>query len=472
MEDGVGTYFNRAVVSSQAFIREFGAAPKDQKYIDALNWLSNGMGEAVSEFITQSDAVDGAAYHLTDAQWVLPALNNFKPAADGDEAAANGEASFIYFHKDPGTGKNKGDTTNDKIVSGVLESKVQFYKRTKTAIMHDKFMVRSQNGKPVGVLMGTANFTLEGLTSQANVVHTFDSPALAKLYLDRQVLLRTDPSVASTAKEAGWSNKVSVGKNAKVRVFFAPEAPAGNKSKGTPGSRVSIDVVVNAVKNAKSSVIFSLFSATDAELLEACKATAGEDKMMYGLVNTISEPKAAEPGTELSTTASANLELYNLSKDDNMVVGHSSFTKAATPTGFWWEVATLRAPGTKVVLGKGKKNSGPPPVYDHQKIVVIDGESDKPTIFVGSANLSGASTWHNDENLLEITGSPPLAKMYVAEFLRLYEQYRARYSWNQRQKEDGNKPTTFSLAKDVSWCSHDYKPGTPQYKARVTLAGE
>jgi hypothetical protein len=40
---------------------------------------------------------------------------------------------------------------------------------------------------------------------------------------------------------------------------------------------------------------------------------------------------------------------------------------------------------------------------------------------------------YNDENLLEITESPRLAGIYLAEFLRLYEHYRARMAFDRRQ---------------------------------------
>src|SRR6266542_4799872 len=44
---------------------------------------------------------------------------------------------------------------------------------------------------------------------------------------------------------------------------------------------------------------------------------------------------------------------------------------------------------------------------------------------LGAAPGTGHGFWH-DENLLEIKGSPRLAQIYLAEFLRLYEHYRAR----------------------------------------------
>ncbi len=49
--------------------------------------------------------------------------------------------------------------------------------------------MRVSNDKPESVLMGSANFTPEGLTTQANLLDTFDSPELAALYAERQFAL-------------------------------------------------------------------------------------------------------------------------------------------------------------------------------------------------------------------------------------------------------------------------------------------
>jgi hypothetical protein len=52
------------------------------------------------------------------------------------------------------------------------------------------------------VLTGSANFTPEGLTSQANLLHIFRSAPLAKLYANREALLTKNPSVPDTARGA------------------------------------------------------------------------------------------------------------------------------------------------------------------------------------------------------------------------------------------------------------------------------
>ena len=454
--NGIGTYFNRAVVSSQAFSKQFGSITTHAQYVQALEWLSNGMDDALTAFINGADGkgLAGVAYHLTDNQWTIPALQNFKS-----------KANFVYFLKEEPSG---GDTTNLKTLITLKPKKnITFFPRTKTNIMHDKFLVRVTSDAPESseaVLMGTANFTTEGLTQQANVIHTFESPGLAKLYMERHLLLRTDPSVANTAKGAKWSNKIKM-PDATVRVFFPPEHPAPSHN-APAGSRISIDTVVNAVKAAKSSVFFSLFSVTDADLLDACLSVAQQGKLMRGLVNEIREPKPDAP--ENASTVAATW-LFDRSQDDNMVVGHDNFEKGNVPNGFWFENNVLMDPSAPPSTKISK--SFVPNVYVHQKIVIIDGESKHPIVYVGSANLSGNSTWHNDENLLEITDCPTLSSIYVAEFMRLYESYRARFAWNQSHPSGGSQSSGgFNLTKDSSWAAKDYRQGTMEFLARTILS--
>ena len=55
---GIGTYFNRAVVSSRAFAREF---PSGHMDIDkAMAWLANGLEHAIPDFVNGAGAVEGA----------------------------------------------------------------------------------------------------------------------------------------------------------------------------------------------------------------------------------------------------------------------------------------------------------------------------------------------------------------------------------------------------------------------------
>jgi phosphatidylserine/phosphatidylglycerophosphate/cardiolipin synthase-like enzyme len=121
-------------------------------------------------------------------------------------------------------------------------------------------------------------------------------------------------------------------------------------------------------------------------------------------------------------------------------------------------------------------------VHIHHKFILIDGHTKTPTLFTGSANMSNNSTHRNDENLLEITQAPDLAQVYLAEFLRLYEHYRARAIWNETHtasgKTKGKKKSGVSSAHEAltlrtsrdKWVRGAYRRGTPEYLARTELA--
>jgi phosphatidylserine/phosphatidylglycerophosphate/cardiolipin synthase-like enzyme len=423
----IGTYFNRAVVSSQAFSKEFRGRLEGARLDKALTWLGNGLEEAVPRFLGESPKVEGAIYHLTDGKWVIPAL----------EGCPQGKVSLVYNF-------TRKDNQNAPTVKR-LQNKVDFSPRTKASIMHNKFLIRLETGRPTGVLMGSANFTTAGFTTQANLLHTFDSPELANLYLERKRLLEGNPSIPATAAEAGWSKPISVDE-ACIRVFFPPEPK---------GERASIGLVVQAVRDAKRSVLFCIFTPTDRELREAIFEAGDRGLMMFGLVNKISEKGPGDEATDASQEA--RVELYHRSRRNKDVFSHSLYPRERHPGGFWWENARL--PG----------DTSQWPVYIHHKFVVIDGETDHPTIYTGSANMSGNALYRNDENLLEIKDSPRLAAIYLAELLRLYEHYRARATWNTDIKE---KRKTYKLAKDSSWARKAYTPGTPEYKSRINMVGK
>jgi len=459
--DGISTWFNRAVVSSQAFSQKFLEPEKD---IDAvMDWLANGLEDAFTEILKGTKNVSGAIYHLTDNEWVMPDLTKFP-----------GNLSLVYE-----------DRTNDTTCLPAIQdlekakgSRFQGEKRSRTNIMHNKFLVDEDNGR---VLMGSANYTPEGLTSQANLLHMFDSRDLADLFIARQKLIAKDPSVPDTAKESGWSDLITVGK-AKVRVFFSPEPTR---------ERVSIDTVVDSINAAKESVIFCMFDPTDPDLLSALLAVGDKKKLLYGMLNSISAPKqgdnqsdSGEAPRKPTPASQIKVTLFNRSRKDKKVLAYSYFKARDTPAGFLPEFSAvdMTSKSTLPPPKKTMKKRPPPAVHIHHKFIVIDAETDNPVIYTGSNNLSNNSTHRNDENLMEIKGSPELAQTYFAEFVRLYEHYRARALWNmahppsKRTLKDTAKSRsklgrTFTLKTTRDeWVKGAYKKGTAEYLARRTLA--
>jgi phosphatidylserine/phosphatidylglycerophosphate/cardiolipin synthase-like enzyme len=411
------------------------------------------MEKPLPEFISSSSSIAGAIYHLTDSLWIIPTLKN---------AMSNSKIGLVYDSKLRGKPKSNPNTETIKTLK-----KVKFFKRDKTGIMHNKFLIMgdnllSKNGaKPLQITCGSANYTTGGLTSQANLIHTFDSADLSEIYFERFKLLKEDPTKANTAKNTGWSHTVSVG-DAGIRVFFSPEPGRPRVS-----NSLSIETIVEAIHSARSSVIFCLFTPTDEKLRQACFTVGDAGKMMFGLVNVVSkqEPDVTPSPSSGNIPADqlARLEIYHRSKNNRDVIGAEFFNKNTVPPGFEPEIN----------LFPGEEYPGYPPVIIHHKFIVIDAETESPIIYTGSANMSGNSVFNNDENLLEIKGSPRLARIYIAEFLRLYEHYRARARFIEfRQRGGGTRAaseTGFSLVKDRSWADKHYTPGTPEFKARLRM---
>jgi phosphatidylserine/phosphatidylglycerophosphate/cardiolipin synthase-like enzyme len=444
--DGIGTWFNRAVLSSQAFSRKVAAlgVPKGQKIPDdkllALRqWLGNGMETVVPNFLSAAPAAASAIYHLTDNLWVIPAWKAF-----GEK---NGKATIVYDAK---------DDTNKPALQELEPVGIEFFPRTKSSIMHNKFIASGQDGtRPIRLLCGSANFTTGGLTTQANLLHTFESPELAQRYSDRAKFIAGDPTLPVTREaNKGWSEYVKVGEAALVRGMFSPE-----------NGRTQIDTIVADINAAKHSVLFCLFDPTDAELRKACFAAGDRGLMMFGLSNDVSEPKPPKEGAKPNAQATAKVELFERSSEKKDVFGAQRFAGPTTPMGF--------EPEPALFPGDPRGNPKIPIVIIHHKFIVIDGESEDPIVFSGSANMSNNSEHMNDENLLEIR-SQAVASVYMAEFMRLYEHYRARalYAEHEAAMVKGGAaaaPAKFALRGDASWATGNYKVGSPESKQRTDM---
>lgn len=435
-EHGITTHFNRAVVSSQAFAKEFPVLKTEAQKKAAAAWLGNGMEEAVPDFLKRAgnNRINGAIYHMTDKTWIIPALRGYE-----------GSVALAY-------NKTHDDHTTDPAIEELIaagQPATNFAARTHANIMHDKFLVRvGSTDEAEAVLTGSANFTGEGLSAQANVLHAFESPELAALYLARKQLLDGDPTLAATRRDqTGWSQQIAAG-DAKMRVFFPPEPT---------DRRESIDTIVEAVKLARHSVLLCAFDPTDGALLNAVFNAADSGKMMLALVNRV--PAKEPAGDPHRADIAAAIAIMNRAAKNHDVVGFAAFKAGETPTGFLPEKVLWPGEDPKIM------------VRVHHKFVVIDAEGENPVVFTGSANFSNNSAHNNDENLLEITECPRLAAMYFAEFLRLYEHYRARsYEKPELHQPADAKPQPFKLAVDGRWSRKYYAADTPEGKARKAMA--
>jgi len=240
-----------------------------------------------------------------------------------------------------------------------------------------------------------------------------------------------------------------------------------------------------------------MFSPTDPALIRSLLATGDRGKLLYGMLNSITDPSkkkkdkadnlsdSGEPPRQPSEATKVQVELFHRSRKDKKVLAYSYFRPGDTPAGFLPEFSTIDLSNKSMLKPKSGKKGGPPAVHIHHKFIIIDADTDQPTIYTGSANLSENSTHKNDENLLEITGSPALAQIYLAEFMRIYEHYRARALWNiahpgAARPSTGKKKASPAAAKRLDqtftlktkrdeWVRDAYKRGSPAFIERQTL---
>jgi hypothetical protein len=150
-------------VSSQAFVNKFGHQPTGDKLHAAYQWLGNGMEQVIADFLKSAqDArcdIEGAIYHLSQSdqgEFIIPAMAAFRRKLSLVDDA----------HKD----------ANANAIRQLQPAGVEFLPRTKTHIMHDKFLVQVKGDRGVSLVMGSANYTTEGSTTHANMMDTFESP--------------------------------------------------------------------------------------------------------------------------------------------------------------------------------------------------------------------------------------------------------------------------------------------------------
>ena len=186
-----GVWFNRGAIASQAFAEQFGNKvpndindPKDPE----VAWLSRGLLEACLKYIgdtSTKDALRVAAYEFT----YPPILNALKAALD------RGIDVQIVYH-DTSDDKGANEAAMKEAGLPVNDQKIT-YRRSKTKIPHNKFIVRLKGGRdPVEVWTGSTNFTSSGFLGQTNVGHRVADKQTAAQYLAFWEVLKTDPELA------------------------------------------------------------------------------------------------------------------------------------------------------------------------------------------------------------------------------------------------------------------------------------
>ncbi|HXC53437.1 MAG TPA: phospholipase D-like domain-containing protein [Candidatus Limnocylindrales bacterium] len=431
-------YFNRGVIGSQAYARNWQAAPNKLSPIEkekALDWLSRGLDEAVMAHIAKAK---DESYGLRAAVYEF----DYEPVIEAFQKA-HASCRNVQIVYDARVSKNKQgipDPEEKKRVAHV-EELLDEYGLTDVAtprraspsyIAHNKFIVLLKDGAPIEVWTGSTNFTMSGIFGQSNVGHLVRDPDIAAKYLAYWETLQKDPE-SDPLKD---SNELAT----PTLTDFPPEK--GTTPLFSPRHGLAqLNWYGVAMAGATSAMCFTGAFGINKVFLDDFEKD--KDYLRYVFLE------------KWGTTAKTSQETEKALSDDfdiQVAIG-----------------ATLPGEAISHWLAEQSNTISRNIKYTHTKFMLIDPLSDDPIVITGSANFSDASTSQNDENMLVIRGDLRVADVYLGEFMRLWRHHNFRYIVTTVDEGTG-EPKHNYLRPNDTWAADFYAPTKIKTKRRKMFA--
>jgi phosphatidylserine/phosphatidylglycerophosphate/cardiolipin synthase-like enzyme len=386
-------HFNRGSVATQEYARRFKNIPPTPIKKGgpaagqaAFDWLSRGLFEGIVAFIQRAKGdgwgLKGCFYEF---QWkpILDELHNAK---------ARGVDVKIVF--DDIKGKTGPYKLNEAAIN-LSKIKSLTKPRKNGTLMHNKFLVLTKNDKPVSVLFGSTNLTLNGIYGHANCTHVVENADIAAKYLDFHTKLLTDPVTTRGNTYKQWTIENSP----------APATEFVEDSMAPVFSpRANLDALnwYGELAGAAKGALFMTFAFGMNDVFRNVYGK-NDDVLRVGLMEK--EWNGANKDAQIEA-------VRKIQALPNVVI---AIGNKIPLNGFdqWLGEMDKIDPKAHVL-------------WVHLKFMLVDPLSDDPTVVIGSANFSNASTTTNDENMLVIKGNTRVADIYLGEYMRLYSHYAFR----------------------------------------------
>lgn len=442
-----GIWFNRGAIASQAFAAQFGnKSLSDAEYNDPANkevaYLSRGLLEACVSYIRDTPKGDGlrvAAYEFTFPRIAL----ELKAALD------RGVDVHIVMHDTPVNNR----TATAAGLPEKVGSKQMLFRRTKTKIPHNKFIVRLEGGtKPVAVFTGSTNFTPSGFLGQTNVGHEVTDAKVAKTYLDFWKGLSTDPDDDhATAGAVGLTPNPGPLVDPGVTLVYSPRT----------SSRM-LDWYGARIADAATSSMFTGAFGVDPKILVPMAAQGPSMRFILLEQPPTDAIKAAQKANPADLQFSYGAIMGKQKMQVEERTGRGATGRKVTKTvpiphfeieSWFLEEELERQSGDGFVF------------YIHTKFLLVDALSDDPLVCTGSANFSGNSLTANDENMLLIRGNTRVADIYLTEFDRIFRHFYSRDVINQIAKT-GGKAKVGTLDTTDAWTRGYFAADNPKRHKR------
>lgn len=448
-------FFNRGVASSQYYTEEFGDTPIDQLPADkraaALAWLSRDLDEALLRFVTDAapgdrllccfyefryrpvaDALKAALDRGVDVRLVVDAKVNESTDADGHHDSFPRVENLAMLHD-----------------AGIPDDVVVLREARRSAIAHNKFMVRVTGGGPTEVWTGSTNLSLGGIHGQTNVGHRVRDAATAASYARYWDLLATDPGGRADDSRAQVLAKNKAFRAAVAELSPVPadlrDAPTGITVAFSPRPDTTILTSYAALlDSAAAQSCITLAFTVAAAFKDVLTDNTAADHITFMLLEKRDRPDRAHPTSYVRIDAANNV--------------YQAWGSYLRDPVYQWAAETNAG-----LLGLNQHVS-----YVHSKFLLVDPLGSDPRVVTGSANFSAASSSDNDENMLLIRGDRRAADIYLTEFNRLFNHYYFR-SVTEARGSRGN-PDSLFLAEDDSWVA-TYAPGGLKSKRLALYTG-
>ena len=421
-------YFNRGVIGSQAYAREFGNSlpDPDNPTSPEMVWLSRGLFEALLGMIGQAKderfALRAALYEFH----YQPVANAFAKAVEaGADVKIVFDAESTYKVENLATIGRAGLDAADAVIPRTVSE----------GIRHNKFVILLEENaegelEPVGVWTGSTNISAGGIFGHSNVGHVVWDKDVAQAYLDYWQRLADNLTPTKLRQPNRAATPTPTGKTPKNSVvpLFSPR----DDRESIETLQWYADRMAEAKQIVCLTVAFNLdqvFQKVIAQDNDVLRYIVKDDDLGDGEIIGQDRDVLFAAGGYLGKNSLVNF----LAERDNPL----------------------------------NRND-----YIHNKFMLVDPLSKDPLVVAGSANFSRPSQRINDENMLVIRGDTRVADIYFGEFMRVFDHHYARYLVRKLTSSGESDPNAGYLKTEADdWVPSHFNPASYKAKRRKYFVG-
>jgi phosphatidylserine/phosphatidylglycerophosphate/cardiolipin synthase-like enzyme len=414
-------FFNRGVIGSQAYAREFGNRAPDASdpRSKEMKWLSRGLFEALIRFIGL--ARDGMGLRAAFYEF------RYQPVANALAKAIEAGADVKIVYDAESSYKTENEET---IAEAGLDAHHAVIPRTVSeGIRHNKFIVLLEGDDPVAVWTGSTNISPGGIFGHSNVGHVVWDAGVAARYLDYWQRLADNLTPGKLREPNRTATPTPAGKPDPDSVLPLFSARDGKDENGT------LQWYADRLGEAKEVSCMTFAFNVDDVFQTVFEA---ENDVLRYLVKD--DPLGEEE---------------SIGQDRDVIFASGGYLGQGALANFLAERSNP--------LNTNK--------YIHNKFMLVDPLSDDPLVVTGSANFSRPSQRINDENMIVIRGDTRVADIYFGEFMRIFDHHYARYIVRLLADQGRADPEAgFLKEKTSAWLSAHFNPASYKAKRRKYFA--